>query len=89
MKTIKNAKEASCLHCFFSSGAEIKNGRVVCGRCGSSNLIDSTGEIFQPVFIDDPAATYQASQYTPRLPDRRIMNRTWPKYKERRVGMFV
>ena len=89
MKIIKNAKDASCRSCYFCPGAEVKDGRAVCGRCGSTNLIDSTGEIFQPVFIDDPEATYQASQYTPRLPDRRKIARRFPIAKERRQGMFV
>lgn len=50
MKTIKNAKDAVCLSCFFCPGAVVKNGQAVCGRCGSTDLIDSVGEIFQPVF---------------------------------------
>ena len=90
MKTIKNAKDASCTRCFFSKGAVLVDGQVVCENCGyGGSLIDPHGNIFQPVFVDDPGKMYQASPYTPPLPDRRKRSRRLPLHKERRAGMFV
>ena len=84
MKIIKNSIDARCLECLLIDSVALVDGGMVCRNCGETVFIDSGGDIFQPLFIDDPAATFQASQYTPPIKERRIMNRTWPKYKEQR-----
>ena len=90
MKTIVNAKDAGCRTCFFSPGAELVDGVVVCKGCGSRDLIDvKKGGVFEPVFGVDPEKTFRASKYTPPLPDRRKARRAWPVSRERRQGMFV
>jgi hypothetical protein len=96
MKIIKNAKDARCVTCFFGSSAVLVDGVAVCNRCGSSDLIDANDltdaksyQKFEPIFIDDPAASFQASPYTPLLPERRKSNRMWPKAKERRSKLLL
>ena len=84
MKIVLNENEAACLVCFFCTGVTIKGGVAVCKRCGHSDLIDMRGNIFEPIFGTDPQATFQASRYTPPVPERRKNKRSWPKHKERR-----
>jgi hypothetical protein len=85
MKIIKNAKDARCISCFVGGSAVLVDGVAVCNRCGRPDLIDAKSyQEFEPIFIDDPAASFQASPYTPLLPERRKSNRMWPKAKERR-----
>jgi hypothetical protein len=88
MKIVTNAKESACTACLSIGTADLDNaGKVVCSLCGSRNLIDEQGYIFQPVF--EPGRFYQASPYGPKLPDRRRVNKPWPKIREQRAGNMV
>ena len=89
MKIIKNRADAICMGCFAHDSAVVVAGRVVCWECGQRDFIDNGGDIFQPLFGDDPGATYRASRYTPALPDRRVNHRRMPLVKERPQGLFV
>ena len=84
MKIVINENEAACRVCFFCTGVEIKDGVAVCKRCGHQDLIDQQGNRFEPIFRVDPEKTFQASQYTPPVPERRKNKKRWPKHKERR-----
>jgi hypothetical protein len=84
MKIITNKKDSACVNCLSAGCAVIdKSGAVVCVNCGSKNLIDNQGEIFQPVFAAEKY--YQASPYCPKRPDRRKVDKPWPLARERRA----
>jgi DNA-directed RNA polymerase subunit RPC12/RpoP len=71
MKIITNKKEACCFNCLRREVArfDAESGAVVCKHCGSRDLIDYQGQIFQPVF--GAKRYYQASPYAKPMPDRR------------------
>lgn len=83
MRIIINKDEASCMFCGVDSHAVLlENGSVVCSNCMSANLVSHyTGGAFQAVFGDK---TYRVNQYCPDVKDRRLINRSYPIFKERR-----
>ena len=82
-KTITNKQDATCYTCGATAQITLEHGQTVCTRCGSINLRDPRGNVFEPTF--GPAATFRASRYTPPVADRRTNDRPWPLIRERRA----
>jgi len=79
-----NNTNIRCNTCGFNVDPEIQGNKVCCTFCGSEDLLNENGLQLEPVFKRSQEDFYQVSQYTPKLPNRRRINRPYPKIKERR-----
>lgn len=87
MRIITNM--AICTQCGFTAGVFLSNGVPVCKRCRSTYLLGADLKPFEPRFADDPKRVFRASRYTPEVKCRRMLNRPYSKYRERRKSVSV